>query len=91
MINNPDEGPRRLKVMMPALGSLDKPSNTGDSPQQMPHLESAPEEPEEDELSELDPDPLLEEADETARSSPSFPAISCILCLQMGQRSLHHN
>ena len=38
------------------------------------YLESAPEEPEEDELSELDPEPLLNEADEAALSS-SLPTI----------------
>lgn len=40
----------------------------------MAYLESLPEEPEDDELSELDPEPL-EEDDDFPRSSSAFPAI----------------
>jgi len=38
------------------------------------YLDSLPEDPEDDELSELDPEPL-EEADDFSRSSSTFPAI----------------
>ncbi len=40
----------------------------------MAYLESLPEDPEDDELSELDPEPL-EEDDDFSRSSSTFPAI----------------
>ena len=85
MIKNPDNSPWELEARNSCFESPQDLLEYVLDLYQMPHLESPPEE-EEVELSELDPEPLLEE-DEVAFSSSSFPAT---LISQMRRRHLVH-
>lgn len=51
-------------------------NNTMKGDERETYLESLPEEPDEDELSELDPEALLDEAGDFSRSSSGLPAMA---------------